>query len=70
LRDSVNEEFSCGRDLMCSWPPRRRQRFSASPNSHSLAYCLHGESVGDRDLYVMINAYWKPLTLQIQDHGS
>jgi glycogen operon protein len=38
-----------------------------SPNSHSLAYCLHGESVGDRDLYVMINAYWKPLTFQIQE---
>ena len=38
-----------------------------SPDSHSLAYCLHGGSEKDADLYVMINAYWQPLTFQIQE---
>jgi glycogen operon protein len=35
--------------------------------SHSLAYCLHGASVNDNDLYVMINAYWEPLSFTIQE---
>jgi glycogen operon protein len=35
--------------------------------SHTLAYCLHGASVGDRDLYVMINAYWEPLNFTVQE---
>jgi isoamylase len=35
--------------------------------SHSLAYCLHGESANDSDLYVMINAYWEPLSFAIQE---
>jgi glycogen operon protein len=38
-----------------------------SPDSHSLAFCLHGGSVGDRDLYVMVNAFWEPLTFRIQE---
>jgi len=37
-----------------------------SPDSRSLAFCLHGESLGD-DIYVMINAYWEPLQFQIQE---
>ena len=36
-------------------------------DSHSLAYCLHGASRGDRDLYVMINAYHEPLDFEIQE---
>ncbi|MHB8677495.1 MAG: glycogen debranching protein [Candidatus Acidiferrales bacterium] len=36
-------------------------------DSHSLAYCLHGTSQNDNDLYVMINAYWEPLTFTIQE---
>jgi isoamylase len=28
-----------------------------SPESRSLAFCLHGASQGDDDIYVMINAY-------------
>ena len=32
-----------------------------SDSSHSLAYSLKGGSLGDSDIYVMINAYWKPL---------
>jgi glycogen operon protein len=35
--------------------------------SHTLAYCLHGASVDDRDLYVMINAYWEPVTFTVQE---
>jgi isoamylase len=35
--------------------------------SHSLAYCLHGAAEGDRDLYVMINAWSQDLTFTIQE---
>jgi isoamylase len=38
-----------------------------SEASHSLAYCLHGASANDSDLYVMINAYWEPLSFTIQE---
>jgi glycogen operon protein len=38
-----------------------------SQNSHSLAFCLHGMSQGDDDLYVMINAYWQDLDFEIQE---
>jgi glycogen operon protein len=33
--------------------------------SHSIAFALRGGSVGDRDLYVMINAWTEPLDFQI-----
>ena len=36
-------------------------------NSHSLALCLHGSSVGDADLYVMINACDHPLEFVVQE---
>jgi isoamylase len=35
--------------------------------SHSLAFCLHGGSQQDRDIYVMINAYWQDLNFKIQE---
>ena len=35
--------------------------------SRSLAYCLHGASVGDGDIYVLINAWWEPLVFAIQE---
>ena len=38
-----------------------------SPDSRSLAFCLHGASQADDDIYVMINAYWEPLQFQIQE---
>jgi isoamylase len=38
-----------------------------SPDSHSLAFCLHGASQGDDDIYVMINAYWQELQFKIQE---
>jgi len=38
-----------------------------SPDSHSLAFCLHGASEGDDDIYVMVNAYWQELQFQVQE---
>ena len=38
-----------------------------SPDSHSLAFCLHGASQNDQDIYVMINGYWEKLEFQIQE---
>ena len=38
-----------------------------SPDSHSLAFCLHGASQNDQDIYVMINGYWENLEFQIQE---
>jgi isoamylase len=38
-----------------------------SPYSRSLAYCLHGTSQADDDIYVMINAYWETLQFEIQE---
>jgi glycogen operon protein len=35
--------------------------------SHSLAFCLHGASQNDQDIYVMINAYWRDLLFTIQE---
>jgi glycogen operon protein len=35
--------------------------------SHSLAFCLRGGSQQDRDIYVMINAYWEDLNFRIQE---
>jgi glycogen operon protein len=36
-------------------------------DSHSLAFCLHGASQNDNDLYVMVNAYWQDLTFVVQE---
>src|SRR5690606_26759217 len=38
--------------------------------SRSLAFCLRGRSQGDRDLYVMINAYWEALAFTIQSRRT
>ena len=36
-------------------------------DSHTLAFCLHGASQNDTDLYVMINAFWQELTFHVQE---
>lgn len=36
-------------------------------DSHSLAFCLHGASLGDIDIYVMINAWWNDLQFGIHE---
>jgi hypothetical protein len=38
-----------------------------SHDSHSLAFCLHGASQGDDDIYVMLNAYWEQLEFSVQE---
>jgi glycogen operon protein len=38
-----------------------------SHDSRSLAFCLHGASQGDDDIYAMINAYWEQLEFHIQE---
>jgi glycogen operon protein len=38
-----------------------------SHDSHSLAFCLHGASQGDDDIYAMINAYWEELEFDVQE---
>jgi len=35
-----------------------------SPESRSLAICLHGASQADDDIYLMVNAYWQELQFQ------
>ena len=49
-----------------SWYGVGRQ-VDLSPDSHSLAFCLHGASQQDGDIYVMINAYWETLEFEIQE---
>lgn len=36
-------------------------------NSHCLAFCLHGLSQNDADIYVMINAYWENIPFTIHE---
>ena len=43
------------------------EKADISHDSHSLAFCLHGASQGDDDIYVMINAYWDKLEFQLQE---
>ena len=38
-----------------------------SNESRSLAFCLHGASQGDDDIYAMINAYWDALEFHVQE---
>jgi isoamylase len=40
-----------------------------SPDSRSVAFCLHGGSQGDDDIYAMINGYWGELEFQIQERS-
>lgn len=39
-------------------------------HSLTLAYCLHGASQGDKDIYVMINAFWEPVTFTVQEGAA
>lgn len=41
-----------------------------STDSHSLAFCLHGASQNDQDIYVMINAYWVELEFHIEENAA
>jgi glycogen operon protein len=39
----------------------------SNDDSHSLAFCLHGASQGDDDIYVMVNAYWEELEFHVEE---
>jgi len=41
-----------------------------SAGSHSLAYWLRGATVGDADIYVMINGWWNALAFTIQEGAA
>src|SRR5437899_1771643 len=43
------------------------ERVDLSYDSRSVAFCLHGASQNDDDIYVMINAYWEELEFHIQE---
>ena len=43
------------------------EKADLSHDSHSLAFCLHGASQDDDDIYVMINAYWEKLEFRLQE---
>jgi isoamylase len=43
------------------------ERADLSNDSRSIAFCLHGASQNDDDIYVMINAYWEALTFDVQE---
>ena len=36
-------------------------------HSHTLAFCLHGNTQGNTSIYVMINAYWEELIFTVQE---
>ena len=38
-----------------------------SGDSRNVAFCLHGASQGDDDIYVMINAFWEELEFHVQE---
>ena len=64
---------SIGRSTFWNQPSPNLQWYGVGPNtdqsdsSHSLAYSLKGASLGDADLYVMINAYWNALSFTVQE---
>ena len=41
-----------------------------SHDSRSIAFCLHGASQDDDDIYVMINAYWEELEFHVQEGAA
>jgi glycogen operon protein len=45
-------------------------RTDFSHDSRSLAFCLHGASQSDDDIYVMINAYWDELKFEVQEGAA
>jgi glycogen operon protein len=43
------------------------EQIDRNPYSHSLAFCVHGASQDDRDIYVMVNAWSQDLRFAIQE---
>jgi glycogen operon protein len=43
------------------------RNYDCSPESRTLAFYLDGKPIKDKDIYVLINAYWQPLSFHIQE---
>jgi glycogen operon protein len=41
-----------------------------SSTAHALTFHLRGSAEGDREIYVMVNAFWEPLNFTIQDGAA
>ena len=41
-----------------------------SPDSRSLALCVHGAAENDDDVYVMVNTYWEELSFTVQEGAA
>jgi len=53
-----------------SWYGTKMTEVDLSDNSHCLAFCLHGASQGDTDIYVMINSYWEPVEFKVHEGAA
>ena len=40
-----------------------------SPESHTIAYVIHGASVQDKDIYVLANMFWEDVSFTLQEAG-
>ena len=67
---SISRSRFWGSDVQW-YGPQGNPDFSSS--SHTLAIYLHGQNpqfgIEDKDLYVMINAYWEAITFSFQQPG-
>ena len=52
------------------WYGARGTEPDLSPGGQTLAYCLHGASLGDDDIYVMVNAGANEVRFQIQEGSA
>lgn len=49
------------------WFGRNGREVDLSPEGHALAYCLHGASLNDDDIYVMVNGGWTDVLFRVQE---
>jgi glycogen operon protein len=64
---SIGRDIGWGEDVTWYGPI---STLDPSSISHALAFHLLGGSVGDADLYVMINSYWNNVQFSIQPRGA
>ncbi len=50
-----------------TWYGNQGKELDFSPGGHTLAYCLHGASLNDDDIYVMVNAGANEVRFEIQE---
>jgi glycogen operon protein len=64
---SIGRDIGWGEDVTWYGPI---STLDPGSTSHALAFHLLGGSVGDADLYVMINSYWNNVQFSIQPRGA